>query len=300
MQPLPRLPPLWGQQSLLRRAYSYFRFPPPLHSPPNLPQRGSLLSHPHLSWERPYQPSNHIHTWRDLLLPNGWDTHVELVEIDKAVQEKRNIVTSTFAPPAFSFYKLPSEVHLVKDLPLRMQEHLRQILDQNRADQASRTIFTNEAGFDSTPDAVLNALRKRCNKLHFPLKYEHGASAVGDALSDLVTTIHDALMETEMLKFRRLERAEGGAVITDQTYLLARQIKFLFGSKSPAVFDKFVGGFMKHFMKKSLVRLRYRSTSKPSKLRGSKAIFGKVRLVASVSNLLPESLPPARLPCKRR
>jgi hypothetical protein len=249
-----RLPPLWGQQSLLRRAYLYFRFLPLLHSLPNLPQPASLHSQP----ERPCQPGNHIHTWRDLLLPNGWDTHVELADINKAVPERRKIITLTFAPLAFSFYRLPSKVHLVKDLPLRMQEHLCQILDRHYADQASRTIFTSKRGFGFTPEGVYETLRNQCEILRFPLKYKHGAHAVKGAFSVLVTTIHNALMEIEkMLAFQREERTKGGTVqvITDQAYLLGNKVKILCEVKSPAAFDKFIGELMEQLREKSLVRL---------------------------------------------
>ena len=83
-----------------------------------------------------------IHTWRDLLLPNEWDTGTctGWQNGTTRVQSK----PSTFVPSMFSFDMLPARVRLVEDFPFKMQEDPRHILDSIRdlppkhREQASR------------------------------------------------------------------------------------------------------------------------------------------------------------------
>ncbi|KAI0272858.1 hypothetical protein BGY98DRAFT_150141 [Russula aff. rugulosa BPL654] len=94
-----------------------------------------------------------IHTWRDLLLPNEQDTHVIL-----EVTEGHNTAkTSSFSLPAWDPERLPPSAHLFENLPSRMHEHLRVIIDQHFSDQAARTSFTNRRGRSVTPNDVIEA-----------------------------------------------------------------------------------------------------------------------------------------------
>jgi hypothetical protein len=70
-----------------------------------------------------------FHTWRDLLLPiDHLDTRIVLPRVD----ESEGQTTAQATPLSLVSWdpkRLPPTAHLVTDLPSKMQEHLRVIID---------------------------------------------------------------------------------------------------------------------------------------------------------------------------
>jgi hypothetical protein len=216
-----------------------------------------------------------IHTWRDLLLPNEQNTHVIL-----EVTEGHNTAkTSSFSLPAWDPERLPPSAHLFKNLPSRMHEHLRVIIDQHFSDQAARTSFTNRRGRSVTPNNVIEDLRDRCDfGGTFNLSYEGRTGAIAESLACLVKVVHAALTGN-FLDVQPQERSSNGAVITDHVFQFDDGIKILRADKSSRAFDRFIGELMEQMRDRSAVELCNESVA--TTYRGYKAILGKVRVCLS-------------------
>ena len=240
-------------------------------------------------------PGAPIHTWRDLLLPNEQDTH--RVILYQVTEEQRTAVTSSFSLLAWDPEKLPSAAHLFEDLPSRMHEHLRVIIDQHFSDQAARTSFKNREGRSVTPVHVIERLRDNCADYTLYLSYETGTRTIAECLSCSVKVVYAALTGN-FLDVQGQEPSSNGAVITSRVFQFDDGIKILWAEKSSRAFDRFIGELMEQMRDRSTVELCIEPVA--TTYRGYKAILGKVRVFVPVRHHLSVScLSPAWVPCER-
>jgi len=212
-----------------------------------------------------------IHTWRDLLLPDGQDTRVFLPHVDDKGAEYP-ARTSTFALQEWIPNRLPTSAHLVKDLPSGMQSHLRDVLAQHYANQVVGTGFMDDVGFSVTPHGALTQLRAKAHRIDFWLNYKSGV--IAESLSDLVANIHYALTGN-WLQFQDQVHAKHKAVITDHVYQLDDRVKILWENKSPKVFDAFIERLVEQ-MRIHQSTLNLCASIQGTKYQGYEAILGKV------------------------
>ncbi|KAI0272872.1 hypothetical protein BGY98DRAFT_1099750 [Russula aff. rugulosa BPL654] len=221
-------------------------------------------------------PGAPIHTWRDLLLPNEQDTHH--VILSQVTEGQRTAITSSFSLLAWDPERLPSAAHLFEDLPSRMHEHLRVIIDQHFSDQAARTSFKNRQGRSITPDHVIESLRDNCADYTFYLSYETGTRTITEYLSCSVKVVYAALTGN-FLDVQGQEPSSNGAVITDRVFQFDDGIKILWAEKSSRAFDRFIGELMEQMRDRSAVELCIEPVA--TTYRGYKAILGKLGYHAS-------------------
>ena len=226
-------------------------------------------------------PAAPIHSLKDILLLNGRGTLIILPEI---TEEQVTLKTSSFSLPAWDPERLPSAAHLFEDLPSRIQEHLRVIIDQHYPTEAARTTFTNHMGYSVTPDDVLAGLRARCTISTFDLSHEIATRAITVYLSYEVKVIYEALTGNR-LNVRPQERTSDSSVITDYGFRFGDGIKILWADKSSRAFDRFIGELMEQMRDRSAVELCTEPV--PTTYRGYKAILGKVRVSPSSCRTSP-------------
>ena len=162
-----------------------------------------------------------IHTWKDLLLPNEQDTRVILSRVTE--EQTVTPMTSSLSLPAWDPERLPPSAHLFEDLPSRMQEHLRVIVDQHFSDQAAGTSFTNHGGYINTPDHVVQLLQDQSRIS--TLSYEAVPLAITTFRSYGVKVIYEVLTG-KWLDVQPQRRTSNSSVITDHIF------RFDDGSKS--------------------------------------------------------------------
>jgi hypothetical protein len=211
-----------------------------------------------------------IYTWKDLLLPNEQDTRVLLYGVTEG---QITAMTSSFSLTAWDPERLPRSAHLFEDLPSRMQEHLRVIIDQHFSDQAARTGFTDRGGFSVTPNCVVRLLRRQC--AIWTWSYEAAPRAITIYLSHSVKVIYEALTG-KWLDVQLQEHTSNSSVITDHIFRFDDGIKILWGDKSPRTFDRFIGELMVQMRDRSTVELCIEPEA--TTYRGYKAILEKVRV----------------------
>jgi hypothetical protein len=220
-----------------------------------------------------------IHTWRELLLPNGQDTTIYLSKIDTTGECSTN--PSAFIPHEWGPNRHPSGIRLVNGLPSMMHGHLDQILDNHFSSEAAGTQFT---AFDATftPRSELAQLRIRCKrKLEF--NYENGVGVIAERVSDMVRQVYYALTGTS-LEFDGQEPTKYGEVITGHVYRDHDEIKILWEDKAPAVFNKFIERLQEP-AHEPVPRLWSESSSASSDDYEATGVLGKVRIVVSISGL---------------
>ena len=222
-----------------------------------------------------------IRTWKDLLLPNGHDTHIFLSRIDNRA---RDGVTSPspFNPPKWDPGRLPTIVHQIDDFPSKIEGHLRQLVDDHYATQAARTQFKGDGELSFTPDFSWRMLQRSCERLDFRLDHEYEADEISLHLSHLVCLIHEALTEKKSLASRK-ERTHRAIVVSDRANPLDDgKIKLLWENISPRVFDKCFEELMNQTKAQGSSVKMYPEIS-PTMFRGYQAVLGKVRELALLS-----------------
>ncbi|KAI9510146.1 hypothetical protein F5148DRAFT_1366736 [Russula earlei] len=140
----------------------------------------------------------------------GINQHLEGPPVSRSSRLPTVVQTSSFNTGLVNQLCLPASMRLVRGLLDRMQEHMRDIIDENYAKTAAGTDVSSA----------------RVNHLQGPSHYK---------LSLLVAHIYRALTDNG-LEFRSQEPSEHRRVITDHSYRLGDQIKILGEDKSSHVF----------------------------------------------------------------
>jgi hypothetical protein len=230
-----------------------------------------------------------ILNWKELLCPNGQNTRISLWLRDNTDNVAPS--PSLFTPAEWDATRFPCRVHLVEDLPNRMQVDLNSILDDHYAVQASGTSVRDPFVADCfwTPISSLLSLRRACMMHNFRINCQTDAKVITQHVSYLVQNVYFALTDN-LPDFTSEEIADRSVVVTDHVYKLNDEIKILWVDQSPIVFDALVGQLVDDIgAHKSGI---HPLPEIPTPLEGYKAILGKVRVVASVSSLRSELFQP--------
>jgi len=208
--------------------------------------------------------SKTFRTWKDLILPNGRDTRIFLFEVDER-EDPKSAKTSSFTPPEWQPDRLPSHIYVVNDLPSKMEDHLRHLLDEHYAKPAARTRFT-KYGTRITPNDVWNNLRMSYLHSPFPLNYEQAkyTSIVAHAVHDIYWAL-----TAKRLSTTEQQRATRGTVIADSVFELNHEIKILWEDKAPKVFDKIIGDLIDEARAHGSVTTPYLQPFEPSSTKRS-------------------------------
>jgi hypothetical protein len=236
-----------------------------------------------------------ISTWRDLLLPGDRYTPFRISQVDGEEQGTTN--TSPLSLHLWKCNRLPPSASLIEDLPHKMQEHLRFLIDQFCSDQAARISFTDDNGYTVTPDGTFGIIQRQCCYIIIRVNRESEPGFIARHLSDLVVDIYEALVQ-DRPHFRDREHSSDNAVITDHRYQLNGQVKILWEDKSPKVFDKFVEE-LKGQMSTNGSPIDLCTESEPTVYEGYKAVLAKVRVPFPILHKSESSPPLARVPCRR-
>lgn len=254
-------------------------------------------------------PTAPIHTWKSLLLPKNYDSRIFLSHVSKgATQHGTGPAESrpVFTPPEWYPDRLPSRVHLVNDLPFKMQTHLRGLLDHEfYASRAVQKHCTDDSYSErdvkklrTSPGAAFHHFKSRCETSDFPLTGGAGADMVATHLSDLVRDVcngltggrplvcHSACTKREVLStdivYNRL--------YDDCERYGKDWIDILWENKSPKAFNHFVGHLMDQLGAHGPSGFNPFPELSPIKYDGYQAILAKVRVVAYVGRRQPGHL----------
>ena len=218
-------------------------------------------------------PGTPVLTLKDLLLPNEeHDTHIIFQRVREGEVPAE---TSSFSLLAWDPERLPRSAQLFKDLPSRMHEHLRLIIDQHFSDQAARSSFTNYVGYSVAPNEIVQHLRSRCTLFTFNLSHEVDPRTISDCISYPVAVVYEALTGNR-LDVELQEHSCYSSVITDHVFRLRDGIKILWAEKSSRAFDRFIGELMEQLKDSSPVELCNEPVA--TTYHGYKAILAKVRV----------------------
>jgi hypothetical protein len=129
--------------------------------------------------------SKAFRTWTDFILPNGRETRLLLSEVDETV-DPNSATTSSFTPVEWHPDRLPFHIYVVNDLPSKMEDHLRHLLDEHYVKPAAKTSFT-KYGTRITPDRVWGSLQWSYLNSPFPLYYKQAryATFVAHTVQDI-------------------------------------------------------------------------------------------------------------------
>jgi hypothetical protein len=216
-------------------------------------------------------------TFRDFFCPgNDHDTRVILSDVIEGPIATSAATTSSFAlgKSRWDPKRLPALAHLFEDLPSKMLQNLRAIIDQHYPDQSASPNFTDHRGRIFTPDGIKLDIEARLAPLTLNLSYEPGVSMITEVLRYSVQVLY-AVLTGDSLEVNGQSRTRNNAVRTDHLFSLGDRSGILWEDKSPKAFDKFIGELMEKMRDGSTVLCR---ETKPTVYKGYKAICGKVRV----------------------
>ncbi|KAH9973496.1 hypothetical protein BGW80DRAFT_1560357, partial [Lactifluus volemus] len=208
-------------------------------------------------------------TWNSLLYPSAQDTHMVLPKLDVGkTLEEVDPRTSSFTPLEWTSQRLPSRLHLTKELPYKMHQDLRHILNEHCRTQAGNLI--------STPSDPFSVLRHGCTQIHvFDSKSPSDVTTMATYLYWLVCSTYHALTG-EYVSFDMKWHTDHNIVVTDEVYRLKSdryRVKILWDNMLLTEFNQLVGELMDDLRHGS--RLEPYSQTVPTKYKGYKATLGK-------------------------
>jgi hypothetical protein len=226
-------------------------------------------------------------TWNDLLFPDVQSTsHIPLLYLSKRElahsSESCSAQTSSFSPLEWDPDRLPSCVHLARNLPLDMYQDLRRIVTKHYPNQAAGS-QCREFGDDLTADICFKYFRRDCRGNSLDINHKAAVADFSTSLHRLVRTIFGALTG-DMMVFLHKVAMDRRAVITDHAYILGGRIAVICEDKSPTVFDHFLGQLMELLegSHSQAAGLDLFPETLSTTYEGYRAILGKVCISASV------------------
>jgi hypothetical protein len=236
-------------------------------------------------------------TWNSLLFPSAQNSHIVAPVMVNETREEvdRFVHTSSFSPRECTSQRLLSCLHLTKELPYKMHQDLRHIINEHRHCRIrAEGTHTTIRGRTTTPSETFSYLQIDLG-YRFNLNYEDNIGSMAHYLSIMVKDIFHALTGKDVVC--HLEpHADRNVVVTDLTYKVDDMIKILWDNESFKVFNQLVGKLMDDLRHGS--RLEPYPQTVPTKYKSYTATLGKVCVFTCLSSLVSDScLSIVVLPC---
>jgi hypothetical protein len=206
-------------------------------------------------------------TWPSLLFPSAQDTHMVLPKLLQINETPEGVdhYTSSFAPQEWTSQRLPSRLHLAKDLQYKMHQDLCHIINEHchiRAENLTKTPRDSFSYFRRSLERI-----RHVTKGNVTMMANHVSYLVYDI--HYVLTGEDVDLDTE-------ERTDHNIVYTDQVYRCRSDdiVKILWDNKLLTEFNQLVGELMDDLRHGS--KLEAYPQMFPTKYEGYRATFGRV------------------------